>query len=49
MLRFEGTVRQFKKCAKLCNEYNLANKRLADFSELDRALHYKIQEFVKYA
>lgn len=48
MLKFGGTVRQFKACAKLCNDYNLANKRLAEFSELDKILYYKIQEFTKY-
>jgi len=48
MLKFEGTVRQLKAFTKLCKEYNLANKKLAEFSELDRILYYKIQEFVKY-
>jgi len=48
MTTVSGNRKTFKEFGRLLQEYNLANKKLAEFSELDKIVYQNIKKVVKH-
>ena len=46
-IKFFGKASQMKHIRKLSERYGLANKKLAEFTELDKIIFYQICNFVR--
>ncbi len=47
MTTVSGNKKTFQALTKLTKEYNLENKKLAEFSELDKIVWQNIKKFAK--
>ena len=47
MVSFSGTRINLQALKRFSAEYNLSNKRLSEFNELDKMVYQNIKQFVK--